>query len=226
MNISPENLRRIHELLTEVLTLVVDAFVDDTVDTDKAECDAAFDGKNINALRQKRYRERNAQRNGNVTDTVTDTVTDRNAVTLKGEGGYSSSKGKQGVESREEKEATPIGKPSTRMPRDPEGFDEFWKAYPKHENRKSAVARYGVALRCGVTALRICYAAKRYAQSVTGTEPQFIKAPDVWLNKGCYDDELPLANGQSAPIAKDTRTVEQIKADWRRTQESLGAGNN
>lgn len=211
LNISPENLRRIHELLTEVLCIIADTFANIEVESD-AKSDVTSDGKKRHALRQKRYRERH---------TVTSLVTaDASLVTVKGEGGSCLGS----VENREQEQeslgSSSLGKPSTRMPREaPEGFETFWQIYPKRENRKAAVTRYVTVLRSGVTALRICDAAKRYAQSVASTERQYIKAPDVWLNKGCYDDELPLANGQDAAL--DLRTPEERKADWAKTLESL-----
>jgi hypothetical protein len=156
---------------------------------------------NRNALRQKRYRERNS-------------VT--SLVTLKGEGGISLSLENREVSKEARKEGSPLlGKPSTRMPPAREDFEAFWKSYPKHENKAAALRKYVTVLRNGVTHERVTEAALRYAQSVTGTDRQFIKAPDVWLNKGCYDDELPLANGHDAP-AKDTRTKEQRDADWKK----------
>jgi len=112
-------------------------------------------------------------------------------------------------------------KASTRMLRArgvPQGFDDFWNVYPKRICKQSTIRRFEIAIRT-VPLDHIVNAAKRYAIACQSTEKQFIKAPDVWLNKGCYDDELPLANG--ADRQPDTRTEEQKREDWRRIQNDL-----
>lgn len=75
-------------------------------------------------------------------------------------------------------------------------FERFYANYPKRKNRKAAEARFSSAIRKGIDAEHIISAAKRYADAhaAAGTDPQYIPAPDVWLNKGAYDDEhLPQA---------------------------------
>lgn len=70
-------------------------------------------------------------------------------------------------------------------------FDLFYDSYGKRKNRKAAEAKFIAAVRRGVDPDHIITAAKRYADAHAraGTDPQFIPAPDVWLNKGGYDDE-------------------------------------
>lgn len=81
-------------------------------------------------------------------------------------------------------------------------FERFCQAYPKRTNRKAASAKFDAALRAGVDGERIIAAAIRYAEACrrAGTEKQFIPAPDVWLNKGKYDDDdLPETNSRAGP---------------------------
>jgi hypothetical protein len=81
-------------------------------------------------------------------------------------------------------------------------FERFCQAYPKRTNRKAANARFDAALRAGVDGERIIAAALRFAEACrrAQTEKQFIPAPDVWLNKGKYDDDdLPEANSRAGP---------------------------
>jgi len=80
-------------------------------------------------------------------------------------------------------------------------FDRFYTAYPKHTNRKSAAVKFLAAVRSGVDAERIIAAAARFAEAHRSamTEPKYVMAPDVWLNKGKWDDEdLPTAVSPSA----------------------------
>jgi hypothetical protein len=72
-----------------------------------------------------------------------------------------------------------------------EAFDRFFAIYPKRINRKAALARWLTAVKAGVDPERMIAAAERYAEHMRFTEPQFIKAPDAWLNGAKYDDELP-----------------------------------
>lgn len=73
-------------------------------------------------------------------------------------------------------------------------FEEFYQAYPKRENRKDALTRWQSALKKGVTPDRIMAGLARWQAKWTadGTERKFIPAPDVWLNKAKYDDEVDI----------------------------------
>lgn len=72
-----------------------------------------------------------------------------------------------------------------------ENFESFYKNYPKRINRKAAEARFLTAIKNGVDPNHIISAAKKYAEAhfIAKTEQKYIPAPDVWLNKGSYDDE-------------------------------------
>lgn len=87
-------------------------------------------------------------------------------------------------------------------------FDSFFLAYPKRINRKGAAARYEAARRAGVSHETIMAGEKRWIEkwAFDRVELQFVPAPDVWLNKEKYNDEVPPnsrdgptngANGQS-----------------------------
>jgi len=118
----------------------------------------------------------------------------------------------------------------TKIPRSRarnELFDEFYSAYPKRLNRKAALSRWETTLKGGVDPQRIISAAQRYARACSSAcvEKQFIKAPDVWLNKGCYDDEdlpgRPNANGQDkAYVPVETKSPWRIGADGKWTKEA------
>jgi uncharacterized protein YdaU (DUF1376 family) len=90
----------------------------------------------------------------------------------------------------------PVERPASRGPAD---FDEFYAAYPKHENRKTASIRYETARRGKVSHERIMDGLQRWRAKWDAdlTEKKFIPAPDVWLNKAKYDDEA-VPNGRPA----------------------------
>lgn len=117
-------------------------------------------------------------------------------------------------------------------------FEEFYEAYPKRENRKGAFARYEAIRRSGVTHARIMAGEKRWLTKWTAerTEKQYIPAPDVWLNKAKYDDEvLPDARaGPASPMsaqsrnhgAQDVQTSRSASAAANALKERLRLANS
>ena len=95
-----------------------------------------------------------------------------------------------------------------------ESFDRFYEAYPKRVNRQAAVRKFEAAVKSGVDPEKLISAACRYAVAcqTEKTERRFIKAPDVWLNKGCYDDEIS-PNGHDPPPKKVS--VEESERRWQ-----------
>jgi uncharacterized protein YdaU (DUF1376 family) len=98
-------------------------------------------------------------------------------------------------------------------------FEEFYAAYPKRINRKAARARF-VSAEKSVGPAKIIAGARRYAEFCQRerTEPQFIKAPDVWLNKGCWDDEYPLTARAGPAKPSDPQ---EIKNPYLRAAQKL-----
>ena len=68
-------------------------------------------------------------------------------------------------------------------------FEKFWTLYPKKVNKKAAKAKWLTVVRstdpsgilAGITA---------QLPQMKITEERFIPAPDVWLNKGKWADEI------------------------------------
>lgn len=79
----------------------------------------------------------------------------------------------------------------------PDGFDDFWEAFPRKVEKKAAKARYDRAVKGGVPPERILEAARRYAKSETVLRG-FSKHPTTWLNAGCWDDEEPRQASEGA----------------------------
>lgn len=96
----------------------------------------------------------------------------------------------------EEKEAgvlpidiTPPEKPA-KKPAD--GFDDWWKQYPKKVKKLDAEKAYRAALKRGVTPKELLDGLQRQkaAWKAKGTEPQYIPYPATWLRAGSWEDEL------------------------------------
>jgi hypothetical protein len=87
---------------------------------------------------------------------------------------------------------------------DPDGFADFWAAWPKSRrvDKRAARRAYTAALKRGVAATYLVEAASRYATLMTRmkTEPRFIKHPATWLNAGSYDDEFTMPKVSSGRL--------------------------
>lgn len=69
-----------------------------------------------------------------------------------------------------------------------EGFEAFWKAYPRRVNKAKAFRAWKSAVET-VSEETLIDAAKRYAtyHDAVGTDQQYIKHPTTWLNGGEWD---------------------------------------
>lgn len=76
--------------------------------------------------------------------------------------------------------------------------EEIYQAYPKRQNHKVALQKIAKAVKdhgFGFILGRV----QEYAKAKAGTDIQFIPAPDVWFNKGKFnDDPKTWSNGQTA----------------------------
>ena len=77
-----------------------------------------------------------------------------------------------------------------------DGFDEWWKLYPRKIDRKKASAAYTRAIRAGITPERMVTALEAWVaywtQSgaiVGGKATQFVKHPTTWLNGECWGEQ-------------------------------------
>lgn len=95
-------------------------------------------------------------------------------------------------------------------------FEEFYRAYPKHVDRKAAAKKYETVVKSGISEDKLidaagCYSVHCRSKSV---DPDFIKSPLVWLNKGCWDDELS-GSGQSAAVLPFDRPTPKTDDELR-----------
>jgi hypothetical protein len=70
-------------------------------------------------------------------------------------------------------------------------FEEFWSLYPKKVEKQATRRKWDSTVK-RVDPLVIISGLRRYVEywDRKRTERQFIKGPEVWLNKGCWADEL------------------------------------
>lgn len=128
------------------------------------------------------------------------------------------------------------GKPTARRERkppkpkstaEPEGFAEWYAAYPRREARAAAARAYAKAVQA-VPAAELLAGAKRYAAARAGQDPRYTAHPATWLNAGRWADEVPsaVATAPGAP-AKPLHAVDRanrIRALLDRGEWATGWG--
>ena len=159
------------------------------------------------ASRQKTYRERNKNRNGdrNATVTNTDTRAETEQIT--------DSETEQKSKSR-----------AVALDDWPENYgDVFWQAYPRKEEKISAMKKLAALRKSGiVTFADLMAGVKRYCAAQR--EPQFTKQPTAWLNKGCWADEIKAGgdNGDRSSNSRATGHDAILAAFTRKAREIVG----
>lgn len=94
----------------------------------------------------------------------------------------------------EEKEDTNVSSQKrAKRATTPEGFDDFWSAYP-HRNgvkrgRQKAEQKFRTAVKSGMTPDALTEAANRYRQDRQVIDG-YAKDPATWLNGKCWEDEI------------------------------------
>lgn len=107
---------------------------------------------------------------------------------------------------------------------EPEGFADFWEAYPHRggvkRGRAVAVKKFSAAVKSGVTAERLIAAARRYQfdrQVVSG----FAKDASTWLNQRGWEDEIEAVKPQAVSaipqhgdtkVRPDGKTIRYVDA--------------
>lgn len=109
---------------------------------------------------------------------------------------------------------TPLEKPA-KKPAD--GFDDWWKQYPKKVKKLDAEKAYRAALKRGVTPKELLDGLQRQkaAWKAKGTEPQYIPYPATWLRAGSWEDELdtPTPTTEAAAPAINPATGKPVTRD-------------
>ena len=108
---------------------------------------------------------------------------------------------------------------------EPDGFNEWYAAFPKRVDRRAAAKAYKAAIARGdCNAKSLLVAAQRCAVETADTERKFIKHPATWLNASSYLNETPApapaptttASGGGLKIEPPTRDARSFtEAEWR-----------
>jgi hypothetical protein len=98
----------------------------------------------------------------------------------------------------------------------PDQFEQWYGTYPKKVDRKDAERSFNRLMATGeITFPDLLAATSRFVAAVAGTDPKYIKAPAVWINKGSYLDNVS-ATAATAKIEEPTRDPRTFTDDeWR-----------
>lgn len=111
----------------------------------------------------------------------------------------------------------PARKRASKPAVEPEGFAEFWQAYPNSKARPDALKAYRQALAKGADPPAIAAGALRYAQEVRGKEREFIKMAGGWLRDERWKD------GETGQVIRPTAFHSpEEQENQRRLKEKFG----
>jgi hypothetical protein len=73
-----------------------------------------------------------------------------------------------------------------------DGFEAFWRAYPKKEGRNNTIRAYRFALAQSVNPALLAEKAEQYSVAKAGNDPRYLKMPATWLQDQCWlEDPQP-----------------------------------
>lgn len=76
-------------------------------------------------------------------------------------------------------------------------FEKFWKAYPRHEAKQRAIPALERALKkTDIDTILNAIEKQKHSDKWTKDNGQFIPHPATWLNGGCWDDEITVAESE------------------------------
>lgn len=78
--------------------------------------------------------------------------------------------------------------PTERTPKNPAGFDEFWRLYPRKVGKIAARKAFAKAVKLAPLPV-ILDSVRLYAMDARMRDPEFVAHPSTWLNEGRWDDE-------------------------------------
>ena len=102
---------------------------------------------------------------------------------------------------------------------EPDGFADFYDAYPRKEKRRTAAKAYAAALR-RTDPTTILAGAQRFAADPNLPERQYIPHPSTWLNGDGWDDDPLPDRRPSGGVARHPKPTE---AEWWEQQLAAAA---
>lgn len=106
-------------------------------------------------------------------------------------------------------------RPAIKKPAD--GFDDWWKQYPKKVGKIDARKAYGSAIKQGATPQDLLDGLQRHNTNwkTKNTERQYIPYPASWLRDGRWEDELDTPDSnQTAPAVNPATGQAATKQDF------------
>ncbi len=94
---------------------------------------------------------------------------------------------------------------------EPDGFAEFWSAYPRKVGKKAARTAYEKALH-ETDAATILEGARRYAAAQRERDPKYTAHPTTWLNRGSWDDEPEPVYTPPAEVSTKDQRIARLQA--------------
>lgn len=122
----------------------------------------------------------------------------------------------------ETEDPTPTPTPTSKANKKPtqkpaDGFDDWWKQYPKKVGKIDAQKAYRAAIKQGATPQILLDGLRRHNVNwkTANTERQYIPNPASWLRKGRWEDELDTPDsGQATPAISPATGKEATKEDF------------
>lgn len=117
---------------------------------------------------------------------------------------------------------TTVEKPSKNPP---DGFDDWWKQYPKKVGKIDAQKAYKAAIKQGATLQALLDGLQRHNANwkAANTERRYIPNPASWLRKGRWEDELDTPDSSQATPAINPNTGKAVtKEDFWYACEAHG----
>lgn len=122
----------------------------------------------------------------------------------------------------ETEDPTPTPTPTSKANKKPtqkpaDGFDDWWKQYPKKVGKLDAQKAYRAAIKQGAKPQDLLDGLRRHNANwkAANTERRYIPNPASWLRKGRWEDELDTPNSdQAAPAVNPATGKEATKEDF------------
>jgi hypothetical protein len=117
------------------------------------------------------------------------------------------------------------------------GFDDFWKAYPKKQNKKEAQSAWNKAKLPSLEIIISAIEKQKTSDQWLEQNGKFIPHPSTWINRERWNDELITGGNnagtttnfrdpkRAAVYVEQDRLADDINEKWRR-EKALEAANN
>lgn len=102
----------------------------------------------------------------------------------------------------------PVKEPLREPVVSPQGFEDFWQAYPRLRSKETCIELFRKAVAEGVSPDQIVQAAKRYRTENSGNKPMYLAYSDSWLEAARWKEY------QAPTVVARTETVRRAAIIW------------